>query len=77
MANKNSYDRDRVNTKRPKKRLRLIAIIVIIVILGLSFWFIKQYYSVDKQLVAVEAAHAITDSENAATIYNKLLKKSI
>ena len=75
MANKNRNDRDGVNTKRPKRHLRSIAVIIIIVFLGLSFWFIKQYYSVDKQLVAIEAAHAITDSENAATIYNKLLKK--
>jgi hypothetical protein len=75
MANKNRNDRDRVNTKRPKKRLLLIAIIVIIIFLCLSFWFTKQYYSVDKQLVAIEAACAIPDSENAVTIYNELLKE--
>ena len=73
MAEHSRDIHDRINTKRSKKRLRLIAIIVITVCLGLLFWFIKQYKTVDEQLAAIEAARAIPDAENASAIYNELL----
>jgi len=66
---------DRVNTKRPRKRLRLIAVIIIIVFFGILLMLIIQSKTANKQLAAIEAAYKIPDSENAATFYNKLLKE--
>jgi len=75
MAEQSLANHERVNTKRPKKRLRLIVIIVLAVLSCVLFWFIKQYISVDEQLAAIEAARAIPNAENAATIYNQLLEE--
>jgi len=75
MAEHSWDNRDRVNTKRSKKHLRLIVIIIIVVFFGSLFLFIRRYNNVNKQLAAIEAAHAIPDSENAAIIYNQLLEK--
>jgi hypothetical protein len=74
MAEHNRDNQKGVNTKHSKKRLRSIAI-TIAVFSCLLFLLIKQYNTVDKQLASIEAAHAIPDSENAATIYNKLLEE--
>lgn len=76
MSKQRRDNQKEVNTKRPKKCLRLIVIIIIIVSLGLLFWFIKQYKTVDEQFAAIEAARAIPKAENAAVIYNELLADS-
>jgi hypothetical protein len=57
------------NTKRPKKRLWIILIVILVSVIGLLFWRIFLYESVDEQLAAIEAARAIDDSENAAILY--------
>jgi hypothetical protein len=62
--------------KRSKKRLRSVLIIISGVISCLLLWRLFFYESMDEQLAAIEAAHAIPDSENAAVIYNELLKDS-
>ena len=72
------HSRDNIkvrNTKRPKKRLWIIFIIILVSVIGLLFWRIFLYESVDEQLAAIEAARAIPDAENAAILYNQLLKK--
>jgi hypothetical protein len=61
------------STKHGKKCLWTILIVIFVSVLGILFWRISVYKSVDEQLAAIEAARAIPDSENAAIIYNKLL----
>jgi len=44
-----------------------------VVVLGaLSFW-LRRGPSADEELRAIDAAHAIADEENAATVYNRLI----
>jgi hypothetical protein len=62
------------NTKHPKKRLWIILIVILVSVIGLPFWRIFLYESVDEQLTAIEAARAIPDAENAAILYNQLRK---
>ena len=57
-----------INTKRPKKRLWIILIVILVSVIGLLFWRIFLYESVDEQLAAIEAARAIDDSGNAAIL---------
>lgn len=64
-----------VSTKRSQKRIRTIFILVFASVLCLLCWRIFFFESVDKKLAAIEAAHKIPDSENAATFYNKLLEE--
>lgn len=76
MAEQNRDNHNRVNTKQTKKFLVLIVVIVVIastVLFSLIFWSIKQDKTVDEQLADIEAARAIPEAENAATIYNELL----
>jgi len=62
--------------KRPQKRLRSVLIIISGVISCLLLWRLFFYESVDEKLVAIESTRTIPDSENAAIIYNELLKDS-
>jgi len=62
-----------ITTKRPRKRVWLAAIIVVLTAIVLCFlWSMWNSKSLDEQLAAIEAAHSIPDSENAAVIYYQL-----
>jgi len=62
-------------TKRIPRRVWLAVIVVVLTAIVLSLlWSMWNSKSLDEQLAAIEAARAIPDSENAATIYNKLLQ---
>jgi hypothetical protein len=65
-----------VSLKRSKKRLWIIFVIFIVIVLGLLFWRLFFYQSVDEQLAAIEAARAIDDSENAAFYYRQFFNES-
>jgi hypothetical protein len=75
MVQRSRDNQKRVSTKRRTKRLRLIAVIGAVIFFGLLVWFVIQYKSVDERLAAIEAARAIPEAENAATLYNQLLDK--
>lgn len=63
------------NIKRTKKRVWLAAIVVAITVLIVCLlWSRWNSNSVDERLAAIEAARAIPDSQNAATIYNQLMQ---
>jgi hypothetical protein len=63
---------------RRRKRARFIAILLILVAVGGYFlWaavFPRASTTAEEHLAEIEAARAIPDSENAATIYNELLQ---
>ena len=61
-------------TKRGKKCLWIFLCVVFVMVLGILFWRIILYKSVDEQLAAIEAARAIPDSENAAILYDRILQ---
>ncbi len=66
---------ERKTGKRTKKRVWLaVTMVVLIAIIGCFLWRSWSSKSVDEQLAAIEAARAIPDSENAATVYNQLLQ---
>jgi hypothetical protein len=65
------------NTKRTRKWLwRTAIVIVIAAIICCLLWKagLLEFQTIDEQLAAIKAAHAIPDEENAAIIYNKLLE---
>lgn len=62
------------NKKHSKKRFLSTFTIIFVLILGLIFWRILFYKSVDERIAAIEASMAIPDSENAAILYNELIK---
>ncbi|MBN2270833.1 MAG: heme exporter protein CcmD [Sedimentisphaerales bacterium] len=64
------------NTKHNKKHVWLAFIIVVLAaIIAYLAWSVWNSKSVEQRLAEIEAARAIPDSENAATIYNDLLEK--
>jgi hypothetical protein len=75
MPNQNQDNEMPEITKRLSWRVWLAAIIVVLTAIVLYLlWSMWNSKSLDEQLAAIEAARAIPDSENAATIYNKLLQ---
>lgn len=66
-----NQDNNPKTANRKKNRLRLAVIVVVLAaIIG---YLLVTYESAENQLAAIDAARAIPDSENAATIYNELL----
>ena len=60
-----------------RKRFWFVAIVILIVAICcyfLSMTGLLNFQTVDEQLAAIEAAHAIPDSENAAIIYYQLMQ---
>lgn len=75
MAEEKQQNQKPKNIKRTKKRVWLAAIVVAITVLIVCLlWSRWNSNSVDERLAAIEAARAIPDEENAATIYNVLLQ---
>lgn len=66
-------DNMEVNAERSKKSLRPIFIVLSGLAFCLFIWKYFIYKSPYQKLVALEAARAIPEAENAAEIYNKLL----
>jgi hypothetical protein len=63
--------------QRMAKWIRFVAIVILTGAIG-GYFLLKtgllDFQTVDEQLAAIEAAHAIPDEENAAIIYNQLLE---
>lgn len=74
MSDQNRQNQKLENPKRTKKRVWLVVTIAILVAAIVVGYLLLSPPSVEEQLAAIEAARAIPDSENAATIYNKLLQ---
>jgi hypothetical protein len=74
MAEQRRDNEKQGKTERSKKSLRIIFIVIFTLFLSACLWKIFYHQSVYKKLAAIEAARAIPDSENAALIYNRLLK---
>ncbi len=72
MAEQNRDNQKQEKIKRKKRLFGPIPAIVSALALCTLLWFFFFYESVYDKLAAIEAARAIPDSENAATIYNKL-----
>lgn len=64
-----------VNRKHPKRYIRILLIVIIAIFLCPLLWNYVCHRSIDEQLISIEVARAIPDSENAAIIYNQLLNK--
>ncbi len=63
--------------QRKRKRIWYVAIAILALAIGGYFLFkpgLLDFQTVDEQLAAIEAAHAIPDAENAAIIYYQLLE---
>ena len=73
MAEQSRDNQKGVETKRSKKRFRPFFIVLSILAFCLFLWKFLFYTQAEEKLAAIEAARAIDDSENAASIYNKLL----
>ncbi len=63
--------RDNGRNGRIKKLFGIILVIFIVLVLGILFWRIFIYESVDEKLAAIEAARAIPEAENAAVFYRR------
>jgi len=75
MAEEKQQNQKPKNAKRTRKRVWLAAIVgAITVLIVCLFWSRWNSNSVDERLAAIEAARAIPDEENAATIYNQLMQ---
>jgi hypothetical protein len=77
VAEEKQQNQEPKNAKRTAKRVWLAAsVIVIVTIIYCLFWKagLLDFQTVDEQLAAIKAAHAIPDTENAAIIYNQLLE---
>jgi len=77
MAEQKAENKIPKNIKRTRKRVRFAAIVIVIAaIICCLLWKagLWEFQTVDEQLAAIEAARAIPDEENAATIYNQLLE---
>ena len=65
-------------TKTPKPTVKLILLVAIVLVIAAIiccfFCYARQSQSTDEKLAEIEAARAIPDSENAATIYNQILE---
>ncbi len=72
MAEQNLDNQKQEKIKRPKKPRRLIFAIFLALVFCFLSWRFLFCESAYEKLIAIEAARAIPDSENAATIYNKL-----
>jgi hypothetical protein len=74
------FGRGHVRTTRWRKRVWLAAMVVVSLVA--AAWLLwttvlgRDRRSADERLAEIEAARAIPDSENAATIYNQLLQDS-
>jgi hypothetical protein len=77
MVEENAKKKKPESGQRVRKRIWFVAIVISIVAIG-SYFLLKtvmlDFQTVDEQLAAIEAAHAIPDAENAAIIYNQLLE---
>ncbi|MHC4584089.1 MAG: hypothetical protein ACYS3N_06135 [Planctomycetota bacterium] len=65
-------------TKTPKRTVKCILLVAIVLVIAVFiycfFCYVRQSQSAEEKLAAIEAARAIPDSENAATIYNQILE---
>jgi hypothetical protein len=73
MAELSRDKHDYKNTSRSRWRLWVPAALVPAVVIGALVWMTLSGESVDEKLAAVEAARAISDSENAAIFYDRLM----
>ena len=73
MAQQSRDNERQVKTERSPKRIRPIFIVLSTLAFCLFLWKYFIYKSPYEKIVAIEAARAIPDSENAAGLYNKLL----
>jgi hypothetical protein len=73
MAEQSRQNENKVNSERSKKRIRPIFIILSVLAFCCFLWEHFFYKSPYEKLTAIEAARAIPDSENAATMYYKFL----
>ncbi|MBN2183438.1 MAG: hypothetical protein JW715_16120 [Sedimentisphaerales bacterium] len=64
-------------TKRFKMRVRPVFTIVLALVFCLFLWKFYICQTAYEKLVAIEKSRAVDDSENAATIYNKLLERKL
>jgi hypothetical protein len=72
MAEKSRDNQKQEKMKHNKRFFGPIPAIVLALACCLLLWFFFFYQSAYEKLFAIEAARAIPDSENAATMYNKL-----
>jgi hypothetical protein len=72
MAEQSRDNQKQIKTRRNKRFFRPIPVIVFVFACCVLLWFFSLYKPAYEKLVTIEAARAIPDSENAATIYNKL-----
>ncbi|MHC4073307.1 MAG: hypothetical protein ACYTGS_14950 [Planctomycetota bacterium] len=59
--------------ERTRKRIWLAVAISLLVVAAVLVWHRSRFSTIEERLAAIEAAHAIPDSENAAILYNLLL----
>jgi len=77
MSEEKAKKKNSESGQRIRKWIWLVAIAILTVAIG-CFFLLKtgllNFQTVDEQLAAIEAAHAIPDAENAAIIYYQLLE---
>jgi hypothetical protein len=73
MTEQDRDNHEQVNAGRSQKRIRPIFIVLSVLAFCLFLWKYFIYTSPYEKIVAIEAARAIPETENAAGIYNKLL----
>jgi hypothetical protein len=77
MVEQKAKKKEQESGKRMAKWIWYVAIAILIVAIGcycLSKAGLLDFQTVDQQLAAIEAAHAIPDEENAAIIYYQLMQ---
>ncbi|MHC4085558.1 MAG: hypothetical protein ACYSWZ_17420 [Planctomycetota bacterium] len=72
MTEQKAKKKEQESCQRKKKWIWFVAIVILVV--AICCYFLLKFQSVDEQLAAIEAAHAIPDAENAAIIYNQLME---
>ncbi|MCP4258823.1 MAG: hypothetical protein GY774_15170 [Planctomycetes bacterium] len=76
IENKKQSDKKKTTIpKRTLKRILFVAIVLVIAAFIYCFFcYVRQSQSADEELAAIMAARAIPDSQNAAILYDQLLK---
>ncbi|MHC4397541.1 MAG: hypothetical protein ACYS1A_18010, partial [Planctomycetota bacterium] len=77
MAEEKDKRKEPESGQRKRKWIWFVAIVILIVAIGCYFLLktgLLKSQTIDEQLAAIQAAHAIPDSENAAIIYTQLLE---
>lgn len=80
MSEQKAKNKNSESGQRMRKWIWFVAILILTVAIGcyfLSKTYLLKFQTVDEQLAAIEAVHAIPDAENAALVYYEVIPEVV